>query len=102
MVDATNFKEWEVRNTEQAVRLVKEQFSRIAQRHALAFVIVPDPNEVTRKDQRKQYTLLMMEYGIAVGLIEMAHKAGFLEDAAYKELKNEAATFTMPGVVGIV
>lgn len=97
-----NLSEWRVQNSEQAVKLVRAQLERVGTRHAKAFIPIPSPSPETAREQRKNYTLLLMDYGIAIGLIEMAHKAGLLGEVAYHELRREAHSLTMPGVVGCI
>lgn len=96
------FNQWRVETTEDAVRLIRAQIERLRDRHVQVFIPIPDVTEAMKRKQRNDYTLLMLEYGVAVGLIEMAHKSGKLPDAGYKELRTEAARYTMPGVVGVV
>jgi hypothetical protein len=97
-----NLSEWRVQNSEQAVKLVRAQLERVGTRHAKAFIPIPSPSPETARNQRKEYTLLMMEYGICIGLIEMAHKSGLIEAGAYESLRREAHSLTMPGVVGVI
>lgn len=94
--------DWRVQTTQQAVNLVREQLKRVGERHAKAFIPIPSPTPDTVREQRKQYTLLMMEYGIAMGLIEGFKATGFLAGIAYEELRREAHSLTMPGVVGVI
>jgi hypothetical protein len=97
-----NLDQWKVHNTDDAVKLVEAQLERVGMRHAQAFLPVPNPGPETVREQRKQYTLLMMEYGVCMGLIEMARLTGFLEGVAYGELRRKAHSLTMPGVVGVI
>lgn len=102
MREIPNFSEWQVQNGEQAIKLVREQLTRVADYHLRTFTPVPTATTVQKHDQRKNYTLLMMEYGITIGLVEMAHKSGLIQDEAYRALTQEAHSLTMPGVVGVI
>jgi hypothetical protein len=97
-----DFSEWRVKTPEHAVKIIRAQIERVQGRHVRTFVPIPSQEEVAKREQRKQFTLLMLEYGIAIGLIEFAHQAGLLEDVGYKALRAEATALTVPGVVGII
>jgi len=102
MSELPDFSTWKVTSPETAMTLIKSQMGGLRGRNRKVFVVVPDASGVMAHEQRKQYALLMVDYGFVMGLIEMAHAAGFLADAGYYELKQDAHRLTMPGVVGVV